>query len=84
MKLNLTASPSPYRGCTLCIERTETDKPVVPRPYPRPEKVTPGQFNSWRKTYPIFFDTMEKGKRAFAKCEQLADFDMAAAWLDKQ
>ncbi len=68
----------------LLVERTETDKPRVDEPYPRPTKVTPAMFNSWRKYYRISFDTEEEAKKALAKVNAIGDFDKAAAWLDKQ
>jgi hypothetical protein len=68
----------------LLVERTETDKPQVEEPYPRPKKVTAAEFNSWRKNYRISFDTEAEARAALTKVSQLGDFDKAAAWLDKQ
>jgi len=77
MKANLT-------GKFLLVERTATDKPVVPQPYPRPAKPSAAEFNSWRKDYRISFDTESEAKRAFDTVNSIGDFDRAAAWLDKQ
>ncbi len=71
-------------GKFVLVERTETDKPVVEEPYPRPAKPAPGEFHSWRSRYPICFDTEEEAIKALERVLKLNDFDKAAAWLDKQ
>lgn len=67
----------------LLIERTESDKPIVLEPYPRP-KVTRQVYNSWRKDYHLCFATEDEAKKALVKVNEIGDFDRAAAWLDKQ
>lgn len=71
-------------GRDIIMERTETDAPVTPRPYPRPTHVTPAVFNSWRKDYRLHFDSENEAQFALIKVNLIGDFDKAAAWLDKQ
>lgn len=71
-------------GTSLHMIRTESDKPKVQQPYPRPEKVTPAEFNSWRGDYWLYFTTQKEAEAALVKVKSIGDFDEAARWLDKQ
>jgi len=71
-------------GRFLLVERDENDAPVVVEPYPRPTLVGAKEFNSWRKEYRLSFDNEEDAKKAELKVSKCINFDMAAAWLDKQ
>lgn len=72
-------------GRVLFCQRTETDNPIVERPFSvNPTKVTPEVYNSWRKTYILRFDTDKEAQIALSKVIEIGDFDKAAAWLDKQ
>lgn len=71
-------------GNSLHMIRTASDKPKVQQPYPRPEKVTPAEFNSWRDDYWLYFDSLGEAEAAVKKVEAIGDFDEACKWLDKQ
>ena len=72
------------KGKVIRITRDAKDKAIVEEPYPRPAKVTPAEYNSWRGDYSLSFDSETQAAAAFIRVKQFKDFDSAAAWLDRQ